>query len=104
MKAIYISILFVLFFGVTVVMAEPCSQENMKAADNAASNLKNWNIVFRFYQTYGQCNDGDISEESSDSIVKLLANHWSDIKELKRLSTSDPKFFPFVLRNINSTV
>src|SRR6266851_7181874 len=78
-----------------------CTGEQAKKAEAEADQLKGWNAVYRSFVRYGHCDDGAIAEGYSDSVAKLLANHWAEIQDLRKLTLESPEFSNFVLRHID---
>jgi len=72
-------------------------------AEDSVSALKNWDDIYRSFKRFRHCDDGAIGEGYSDSVVWLLADRWSELKTLIRLTSSDKEFRSFVLRHIDAT-
>ena len=81
-----------------------CTVEKMKQAEKETDNLKSWELVYEFYETYSRCDDGGVAEGVSDKIAKLLANHWSSVAEFVSIANNDKKFEKFVLRHVDATI
>jgi hypothetical protein len=82
----------------------PCTRAQEEAADAEADQLKNWAAVYASFKRYASCDDGSIAEGYSDSVAKLLANHWSDFQDLNRLVARSYMFKKFVLRHVDETM
>lgn len=80
-----------------------CDATEAFIADKAVDNLQTWQAVYKSYRKYHACDDGVIAEGYSDSVVKLLANHWSEFPVMRHFITADPAFYQFVLSHIDAT-
>ena len=70
-------------------------------AEAEADQLKGWNAVYLSFLRYAPCDDGAIAEGYRDSVAKLLANHWAELQDLRRLTLESPEFSEFVMRHID---
>ena len=73
-------------------------------ADKALTNLKTWNDLRLWYESYRSCDDGYLAEGISEFVARSLARQWNTIRSLKRAFANNPKFKDFVLKHIDSTV
>lgn len=92
--------------GVGSALAEKkgCSEDQSKQAETATENLKNWESVYDFYRKFGRCDVGGVAEGVSDSVAKLLADHWGTIPEFVAMADQDRSFERFVLRHVDATI
>jgi hypothetical protein len=81
-----------------------CSDEQSRQAETATENLKSWESLYEFYQKYWRCDSGGVAEGVSDSVAKLLANHWSSTPDFVALADQDRDFEKFVLRHVDATI
>ena len=88
-------------FAVAGETAPLCTSEQAKKAEAEADQLREWNAVYRSFVRFGHCDDGAIAEGYSDSVARLLANHWAQIQDLRKLITKSPEFSNFVLRHVD---
>jgi len=79
----------------------PCTRAQANKAEAEADQLKGWNAVYLSFLRYAPCDDGAIAEGYSDSVAKLLANHWAEFQDLRRLTLESPEFSNFVLSHID---
>ncbi len=79
----------------------PCTRAQAEKAEAEADQLKGWNAVYLSFSKYAHCDDGAIAEGYSDSVAKLLANHWAEFRDLKRLTLESHEFSDFVLRHVD---
>jgi hypothetical protein len=78
-----------------------CTKEQAIRAEMEADTLQSWNDVYRSYKKYAQCDDAAIGEGYSDSVSRLLEDHWDRLIELNRITSRDKKFLRFVLFHID---
>lgn len=81
----------------------PCSKAEAIEAESSASRLSNWEDIYKSFMKFRHCDDGAIAEGYSDSVVRMLADRWSELATLKKLASSDKDFYTFVLRHIDAT-
>jgi hypothetical protein len=80
-----------------------CDQSAARFAEQEADTLKTWQQIYNSFKRYSACDDGAIWEGYSDSVVKVLANKWSELPHLSILIARDQDFRDFVLRHIDAT-
>jgi len=89
----------------TILAAQKCSAATEAAAARASFVFNDWQGLFQSYNRFGSCDTGgDYSEGYSETVVRLLADHWSSLPELQSLSAKHPRFGRFVLSHIDATV
>ena len=81
-----------------------CTQLQAMQAEKEADYLNNWDLMYRSYRRFSQCDDGGIAEGYSDSITKLLADDWRSFNRLLALTNRNTGFRGFVLKHIDETV
>ncbi len=79
-----------------------CTQAEQIEAMDAAP--KDWKAFYRLFKRLGHCDDGAMAENFSDRVVKLLAEDWKNLDDLRILAVSDKSFQRFVLSHIDATV
>jgi hypothetical protein len=79
-----------------------CYPESADAAEKLAVAAQDWGDVHSAFVRFGICDDGSVAKGFSDSIARILAEHWTTVSTLNRLATADPKFKRFVLRHIDT--
>ncbi len=82
----------------------PCSATDSKNALDQADRLRTWQTLYRTYKRYDQCDDGGIGEGFSESVARILADHWRTLPQLSSLVKRDAGFRRFVLRHIDATL
>jgi hypothetical protein len=68
-----------------------------------ADMLRSWDALYKSYTLYQKCDDGAIAEGYSESVARVLADHWHTLPQLAELAKKDPKFLRFVLRHVDAT-
>lgn len=81
-----------------------CSRDEVIQAEQEAASLNTWSTAYSWYKKFRQCDDGSISEGYSESVARLLTNHWAKIGELNALAKSDPGFTVFVMGHLGDTL
>ncbi|WP_045507187.1 MULTISPECIES: hypothetical protein [Kosakonia] len=100
-------IIFLMLSGLlaaNVSWAKTCSPADAEAADMAVDSLNSWTSVNQNRVKFGHCDDGDISEGISESVARLLADHWDTLPELGSQIRKAPALKKYVLRHIDSTL
>jgi len=80
---------------------KPCTMRDAIRAEEEASSLQSWADVYRSWRIFAHCDDGAIAEGYSDSIARLLSEHWDSTDELNRLVSHARGFEAFVLKHID---
>jgi hypothetical protein len=53
---------------------------------------------------YRQCDDGAIGEGYSESVARILVDHWMTLPRLAQLARKDDEFRRFVLKHVDETL
>lgn len=105
MKTRKLAILFCLTLASIGLLAsdkrKPCTREGAISAEKQASSVPSWTELYKSYKKFAQCDDGAIGEGHSDSVARLLSDHWNSTNQLNRLVSHDRDFEAFVLRHID---
>ena len=80
-----------------------CGRDANKALDEA-DTLRSWDALYASYSKYRSCDDGAISEGFSESVARIMVNHWSTMPQLGRILKKDGDFRQFVLIHLNATL
>jgi hypothetical protein len=80
----------------------PCS--DAKRALTEGDRLRSWDALHKSYRLYGKCDDGALAEGYSESVARILVDHWSTLPRLAFLARNDDKFLRFVLRHVDATL
>jgi hypothetical protein len=82
----------------------PCTDAMSRRSEQEADSLTSWDALYRSYKLFGRCDDGSIAEGYSESVARILADHWDTVRRLAKLATWDAGFRSFVLRHIDATL
>lgn len=83
---------------------QTCTKGDSERALAEASGLRTWEAIYKSYSRYRGCDDGATAEGYSESVARVLVEHWSTLPRLAELAESDPRFRRFVLKHIDSTL
>jgi len=105
--ALYNSTLLLAIVGAAAFVCHaqqrPCSSADANQADEAG-RLRSWDALYRSYRRYApRCDDGSIAEGYSESVARILVDHWNTSPRLSELA-EDHWFQKFVLRHIDATM
>jgi hypothetical protein len=81
-----------------------CTKSEEFKAELEASRLHSWDDLYKSYKLYMQCDDGDIAEGYSESVARILVDHWNSLHRLQALGTKDGAFRRFVLKHVDGTM
>ncbi len=98
-------LIFLLVFSICFLGAQQhsCTQNQAQRAEAEAVMLRSWDALYRSYKTYGHCDDGAIAEGYSESVARILVDHWDTLPTLADLAEKD-EFRRFVIRHVDSTL
>jgi hypothetical protein len=81
----------------------PCAEIEARMLDKDFT-LRSWETLYTSYRSYRQCDDGAIGEGYSESVARLLVDHWNSLPQLARLARRDAEFRAFVIRHVDATL
>jgi len=81
-----------------------CSQAEAITAEESASLIRTARDLFQAYKQYSHCDDGGIAEGYSESVARLLEDHWDRLSDLYNYTKSDKAFEAFVIRHVDATI
>ncbi len=94
----------------TLMLAHPgygqkdqCTEEEGLAALEAVT-LHSWDALYKSYESFRLCDDGAISEGYSESVARILSDHWNTLPRLSQLAGKDADFRAFVIRHLDATL
>jgi hypothetical protein len=95
-----------LLLGVSTAAAQQshCSAAEEQRAEMQADTPRSWETLYKSYKQYGKCDDGAVSEGYSESVARILVDHWSTLPRMARLAAQDTRFRRFVLAHVNATL
>ena len=82
----------------------PCTEVEGRRALDQAATLNSWDALYRSYKSYRQCDDGAIGEGYSESVARVLVDHWHTLPQLARLASNDVEFRAFVIGHVDATL
>jgi hypothetical protein len=80
-----------------------CTQPEAVAAETEASTIGSWPALYKSFLKYSHCDDAAIAEGYSESVSRLLAENWNDLKTLRKIASDNKQFERFVFRHIDGT-
>ena len=81
-----------------------CTDREARRAETEADSLRSWDDLYRSYKLYRECDDAAIAEGYSESVARILVDHWRTLSRLARLASRDADFRHFVIRHIDDTL
>lgn len=81
-----------------------CTTAEGRRVMDEADRVRTWNALYKSYRLYRQCDDGAIAEGYSESVARILVDHWKSLHELDFLTKKDAGFRHFVLRHVDATL
>ena len=82
----------------------PCTVAEARRAFDEADTIRTWDALYASYQKFGHCDDGAIGEGYSESVARILADHWSSLPRFNQLTSNDAAFRKFVIRHLDATL
>jgi hypothetical protein len=81
-----------------------CTSEESRRALDQADTLRSWDALYRSYKTFGNCDDGAVGEGFSESVARILVEHWNTLSRLAQIAKKDGAFREFVIRHVDGTL
>jgi len=66
--------------------------------------LRTWDALYKSYASYRSCDDGFVGENYSESVARLLVDHWNTLPRLASLARENVDFRRFVLKHVDATL
>lgn len=82
----------------------PCTEGEGRAALDETVTLRSWDALYKSYKSYRQCDDGAIGEGLSESVARILVDHWNTLPRLAELADKDAEFRAFVMHHVDATL
>jgi hypothetical protein len=82
----------------------PCSDSEGRAGLDEAVTLRSWDALYKSYKSYRHCDDGAVGEGYSESVARILVDHWGTLSRLAQLGNKDAEFRAFVVRHVDATL
>lgn len=97
MNRIGVALLFSVFaVHGAAAQTKPCSKTEHLRVEQEAVTLRSWDALYKSYRRYGHCDDVDAQEGYSESIARILVDHWKTLPRLAQLIEQDKPFGRFV--------
>ena len=101
--SLVIGALAVLALDAAHAQTTKCPDLKARQAELEAPNLTTWGTFYASYREFRHCADGVVSSGYTESVVRLLRDHWGDLAQFQRLASSDKDFAKFVFRHVGIT-
>jgi hypothetical protein len=75
---------------------KPCTKAEQSQAETEADTLRSWDALYKSYRLYGRCDNALAAEGYSESIARILVDHWNTLPKLAELIRKDKGFGEFV--------
>jgi hypothetical protein len=99
-----------IFFGLIVILSlaqtglaekRLCADVEGRRALDEAGTIRSWDALHGSYGLYRQCDDGAIGEGYSESVARILVDHWTTLAQLARVAANDIEFRAFVMKHVD---
>jgi hypothetical protein len=81
-----------------------CNHREAIRAEVDAEMPRSWDDLYKSYTLYRRCDDGAIGEGYSESVARILVDHWKTLPRLAQLASKDADFRRFVLKHVDETL
>ena len=88
-----------------ISQTQACSQKTIDSLEDESGAIRTWPQLADFYRRYRGCrlDDASVEQGYSDSVARLLANHWETLPQAATLFAQNPTLEKFALAGINIT-
>jgi hypothetical protein len=97
----YVGVILLLL--VTILANASGADDCYDKADQALTDLRIWQDLRFWYESYPGCDDGYFAEGISDFVVRSFSNRWDTLPALQAEITKHPGFKGFVMNHIDAT-
>ena len=105
MSSVFVLLLAICAPAITVQAQErPCRQSENRQSESEADRLRTWDALYRSYRLYARCNNASAAEGYSESVARILVDHWQTLPRLSDLARKDKRFRDFVLGHVDATL
>lgn len=82
-----------------------CSQQTLDKLGNESDTMRDWTTLRAFFHRYNACqvDDAEVTGGVSESVARILVDHWETLPEASKLFKQDRLFERFALAGINIT-
>ena len=102
--AIILGVIVMFSVGRGYAQERPCTDLEGQRGLHEAGTSRSWDALYKFYGLYRQCDDGAIAEGYSESVARILVDHWRTLPRLTRLARKDAEFWAFVLKHVDASL
>jgi hypothetical protein len=82
----------------------PCTEVEARRALTQSDTLRRWGALHASFNHYRHCDDGGVGEGYSESVARILVDHWNTLPQLAQLEEKDAEFRAFVLKHVDATL
>lgn len=108
MKTVAFLLLFPFFPCLLIArgVERPCTVAESEVAMKEALGppFQAWDALYKSYKVHGNCDDGIMAENYSESVARILVDHWTTLPRLASLARKDTDFRHFVLKHVDATL
>ena len=87
--------------GVATAADKPCAPNDLSAAEKAIDRVVNWQQLYKAWQDYRHCDQGNAGELFTEAILRLVVP-WKGIEELAGAMERDADYRAFVVKHLGS--
>jgi hypothetical protein len=82
-----------------------CSQPTIDKLEDQSDQIRDWATLRTYFHRYNACriDDATVTEGVSESVARILADHWATLPTAAKLFQQDPSFETFALAGVNIT-
>jgi hypothetical protein len=81
-----------------------CTSLEGRHALDEADAPRTWDALYKSYLKFRHCDDGAIGEGYSESVARILTDHWNTLPRFVQLASKDAAFQSFVIRHLDATL
>lgn len=103
--AVILSCVVVLFSARAAhAQEQACTSIEDRHALDESDTLRSWDALHKSYLTFGHCDDGAIGEGYSESVARILVDHWNTLPRFVQLAGKNAAFQAFVIKHLDATL
>ena len=82
-----------------------CSGSTIEHLEAESESIQSWSKLQAFYHRYRPCKieDAEVTTGVSESVARMLADHWESLAKAQAIFRRDPAFRKFALAGLNIT-
>ena len=103
LRSAVVCALFIWCCIATRAQQTPCTEAETRRAEEESTRPRDWDSLYRYFMAYGRCDDVDAAEGSSESVARILVDHWDTLPRLAELARGDARFRAFAVGGVNAT-